>query len=110
VSDRRRPPRLLVKTLTVAFVTLALLLGVVFVVVTLTVRNQVRQAVLSNLESTQRLFATVETRRQHELRAQAALGAVRQGQRAPWRAVSSRAMYRPSPAPPVSRLRDASMR
>ena len=53
----RRPPRLLVKTLTVAFLTVALLLGVVFIVVTLTVRNQVRQAVASNLESTQRLFA-----------------------------------------------------
>ena len=59
------------KTLTVAFITVALLLGVVFVVVTLSVRNQVRQTVASNLESTQRLFAAVETRRQHELRAQA---------------------------------------
>jgi len=67
----RRPPRLLVKTLTVAFLTVALLLGVVFVVVIVTVRNQVRQAVASNLESTQRLFAAVETRRQRELRAQA---------------------------------------
>jgi putative nucleotidyltransferase with HDIG domain len=55
----------------VAFATVALLLGVVFVVVTISVRNQVRDAVASNLESTQRLFATVETRRQHELRAQA---------------------------------------
>ena len=42
-----------------------------FVVVTLSVRNQVRQTVASNLESTQRLFAAVETRRQHELRGQA---------------------------------------
>ena len=71
MTDRRPPPRLLVKTLTVTFVTVALLLGVVFVVVTVTVRSQVRQTVASNLESTQRLFATVETRRQHELRAQA---------------------------------------
>jgi putative nucleotidyltransferase with HDIG domain len=67
----RRPPRLLVKTLTVAFITVALLLGVVFVVVTFTVRNQVRQTVASNLESTQRLLAVVETRRQRELLAQA---------------------------------------
>ena len=59
MSDRR-PPRLLVKTLSVAFITLALLLGVVFVVITLTVRNQVRQTVASNLESTQRLFAAAE--------------------------------------------------
>jgi putative nucleotidyltransferase with HDIG domain len=71
VSDRRRPPRLLVKTLTVTFVTVALLLGVVFVVVAVSVRNQVRETVSSNLESTQRLFAAVETRRQRELRAQA---------------------------------------
>ena len=55
----------------VTFLTVALLLGVVFVVVTVSVRNQVRQTVASNLESTQRLFATVETRRQRELRAQA---------------------------------------
>jgi putative nucleotidyltransferase with HDIG domain len=67
----RQPPRLLVKTLTVAFVTVALLLSVVFVVITFTVRNQVRQTVASNLESTQRMFAAVETRRQHELRGQA---------------------------------------
>ena len=71
MSDARRPPRLLMKTLMVTFVTVALLLAVVFVVVTVSVRNQVRQTVASNLESTQRLFAAVETRRQRELRAQA---------------------------------------
>ena len=67
----RRPPRLLVKTLGVAFLTVAVLLTVVFIVVMLTVRNQVRQTVQSSLESTQRMFAAVETRRQHELRGQA---------------------------------------
>ena len=51
MSGRRTPPRLLVKTLTVAFVTVAVLLGVVFIVVTLSVRNQVRDAVVSSLES-----------------------------------------------------------
>jgi putative nucleotidyltransferase with HDIG domain len=71
VSGRGRPPRLLVKALAVSFVTAALMLGVVFVVVTLSVRTQVRQAVVSSLESTQRLFAVVETRRQRDLRAQA---------------------------------------
>jgi putative nucleotidyltransferase with HDIG domain len=69
--NTRRPPRLLVKALTVAFITVAVLLGVVFVVVTLSFRNQVRDTVARSLESTQRLFAAVETRRQHELRAQA---------------------------------------
>ncbi len=71
VTEPRRPPRLIVKALTVAFGTVAALLGVLFVVVTFSVRNQVRQTVASNLESTQRLFAAVETRRQHELRGQA---------------------------------------
>ena len=71
MTEPRRPPRLIVKALTVAFGTVAALLGVLFVVVTFSVRNQVRQTVATNLESTQRLFAAVETRRQHELRGQA---------------------------------------
>jgi putative nucleotidyltransferase with HDIG domain len=72
VTPSERPPRLLVKTtVAVTLVTVALLLLVVFVV-TLSVREQVRQAVIQNLESTQRLFAALETRRQREMRAQAA--------------------------------------
>jgi len=71
VNQPRHPPRLLVKAMTVAFGTVAVLLGLVFIVVTLSVRNQVRQTVASNLESTQRLFAAFETRRQHDLRGQA---------------------------------------
>jgi putative nucleotidyltransferase with HDIG domain len=67
-----RPPRLIVKTLAVTFVTVALLLVVVFVVVTVSVRAQVRRTVVGNLESSQRLFAALETRRQRELLAQAA--------------------------------------
>ena len=63
MSGRRPPPRLLVKTTAVAFGTVAVLLGVVFVVVTLSVRKQVRDTVAANLEATQRLFAAVETRR-----------------------------------------------
>jgi putative nucleotidyltransferase with HDIG domain len=68
----RRPPRLLVKTLAVTFITAALLLIVVFVVVMMTVRGQVRRTVADNLESSQRLFAAIESREQHEMRAQAA--------------------------------------
>jgi len=68
----RRPPRLLVRTLAVIFVTVALLLAAVFVVVTVTVRDQVRQAVTANLESGQRIFGAVERRRQRELQTQAA--------------------------------------
>ncbi len=67
-----QPPRLLVKTLAVTFLTVALLLVAVFVVVTVSVRDQVRQSVASSLESSQRLYGAVEKRRQRELQAQAA--------------------------------------
>jgi putative nucleotidyltransferase with HDIG domain len=68
----RQPPRLLAKTLAVIFVTVALLLGAVFIVVTVMVRDQVRQSVTANLESGQRIFSAVERRRQRELQTQAA--------------------------------------
>lgn len=71
MSDAR-PPRLLVRTLTVTFVTVALLLVAVFVVVTVSVRDQVRQAVSTNLEAGQRVFAAIEARRQRELSEQVA--------------------------------------
>ncbi len=69
----RHPPRLLVKTLAVSFATVALVLSIVFIVVTVSVRAQVRQAVATNLESSQRMFAALEARRQHELQAEAAI-------------------------------------
>jgi putative nucleotidyltransferase with HDIG domain len=72
VTNTKRPPRLLVRTMAVTFLTVAMLLVVVFVVVTLSVRTQVTGAVTANLESSQRMFAALETRRQRELRAQAA--------------------------------------
>jgi len=64
------PPRLLVKTMGVTFVTVAVILLVVRLVVTLNVRDQVWQSVGSNLESGQRIFAALEARRQRELKAQ----------------------------------------
>jgi putative nucleotidyltransferase with HDIG domain len=72
LSRNGHPPRLLVKTLAVTFITAALLLVVVFVVVTLRVREQVRDSVAANLYSSQRMFGALETRRQRELQAQAA--------------------------------------
>jgi len=72
VTSGRRPPRLLVKTLAVTFIAVALLLVAVFIVVWISVRNQVRDAVTANLAASQRIFAASETRRQRELRAQAA--------------------------------------
>jgi len=68
----RRPPRLLVKTIAVIFGAVAVLLAGVFIVVMLSVRDQVRQFVAASLESGQRIFAAVENRRQRELQAQAA--------------------------------------
>ncbi len=72
MTDRRRPPRLLVKTLAVTFATVALLLVGVFVLVTASVRDQVRQSVSTNLEAGQRVFAAIEARRQRELSEQVA--------------------------------------
>jgi len=67
-----QPPRLLVRTLAVILATVALLLVAVFVVVFVSVRDQVRQSVTSDLESSQRIYAAVESRRQRELQTQAA--------------------------------------
>jgi len=72
VSGGRRPPRLLVKTLAVTFATVAVLLIGVFVLVTASVRDQVRQSVSTNLEAGQRVFAAIEARRQRELGEQVA--------------------------------------
>jgi len=72
VRNRRRPPRLLVKTLAVTFATVAVLLIGVFVLVTASVRDQVRQSVSTNLEAGQRVFAAIEARRQRELSEQVA--------------------------------------
>jgi putative nucleotidyltransferase with HDIG domain len=70
-ASRRRPPSLVVKTLTIIFLTVFVLLVVVFVVVTVSVREQVRDSVVAGLESSQRMFAAFESRRQRELVAQA---------------------------------------
>jgi putative nucleotidyltransferase with HDIG domain len=72
MSGARVPPRLWTRTLAVTFTTFALLLVVVFLVVTINLRNQVRASVTAGLESSQRLFAALETRRQSDLRDQAA--------------------------------------
>ena len=69
-AERLSPPRLLVKTTAVIFLTVAIILIVVLVIVTVNVRNHVWQSVSSNLESGQRIFAALEARQQRELRAQ----------------------------------------
>ena len=54
------------------FLTVALVLGAVFGVLSLRVRDQVRQSVADNLASAQQVFTRVEARRQQELRASVA--------------------------------------
>jgi putative nucleotidyltransferase with HDIG domain len=68
----RTPPRLVVKTLGVTFVTTAVLLAVTFVIVIVSVGDRVRAGVAANLEASQRMFAAVESRERRQLRAQAA--------------------------------------
>ena len=62
----KRPPRLIARTLTMTFVTVAVILSLVFVVLTLEVRGRVRSAEISRLGLTERLFTTLEARRQQE--------------------------------------------
>ncbi len=68
----RRPPRLVVKALIVTFVSVAALLFLVFFFVRMSIRDEVRQTIAENLDSSRRTIATLERRRQHELRLQAA--------------------------------------
>jgi putative nucleotidyltransferase with HDIG domain len=71
MTDRRRPPRLLVKAVVVTFGTVAALLLLVFFFVRMSVRDQVRLTVTQNLDVSQRMLAALEERRLHELRTQA---------------------------------------
>ena len=70
--DGRKPPALLIKTLTVTFSLVTLLLLIVFAVAFYTVRFQIRNSVIQGLETTQRLFEAIESRRQVDLQRQAA--------------------------------------
>ena len=70
MTQAGRPPRLLVRTLAVTFVTVAVLLVMVFSVVWVSTRSQVRESVAANLSASQRVFAALETRRQREMLAQ----------------------------------------
>jgi len=71
MNGDRRPPRLLIRTLTVTFITVSVLLAMVFSVVWFSTRRQVRESVAANLSASQRVFSSLETRRQHEMLAQA---------------------------------------
>ncbi len=64
-----RAPRLVTRTLVSSFLTVALVLGAVFAMLSIRVREQVRQSVADNLASAQQVFQRVEARRQQDVRA-----------------------------------------
>ena len=64
-----RAPRLVTRVLVSSFLTVALVLAAVFAVLSVRVRDQVRQSVADNLASAQQVFERVEARRQQDLRA-----------------------------------------
>jgi len=66
-------PRLVTRALVTSFLTVALVLGAVFAVLSLRVRDQVRQSVADNLSSAQQVFTRVEARRQQDMRASVAI-------------------------------------
>ena len=68
-GTRRTPPRLVTRALVASFLTVALVLGAVFGVLSVTVRDRVRQTVADNLASAQQVFTGVEARRQREMHA-----------------------------------------
>jgi putative nucleotidyltransferase with HDIG domain len=66
-AGRRPPPRLLSRTLTVTFATVALILGAVFLVLTLDLRRRARNEVADGLEGSRRAVEVVDMRRAAEL-------------------------------------------
>jgi putative nucleotidyltransferase with HDIG domain len=60
------PPRLVTRTLTVTFITVAIILSVVFMVLTLDARDRVRTAETEQLRVAEQVFTTLEKRRQQE--------------------------------------------
>jgi len=62
----RRPPRLIARTLAVTFVTVAVILSVVFTVLTVDVRERVRTSETDKLRVAERVFSALEDRRQQE--------------------------------------------
>src|SRR5688572_19348256 len=65
-AKRALPPRLVTRVLATASLTVALLLGSVFILVSLETRTRVRESVAANLDAGQELFARTETRLEAE--------------------------------------------
>ena len=62
----KQPPRLVARALLASFLTVALILAAVFVLISLDVRQRVRQSVVDNLDGGQQVYVVVERRRQHD--------------------------------------------
>jgi putative nucleotidyltransferase with HDIG domain len=62
-------PRFVTRALVLSFLTVGLVLGAVFTVLSVGVRDQVRRSVADNLATAQQVFIRVEARRQQDLRA-----------------------------------------
>ena len=62
----RRPPRLVARTLTVTFITVAIILSVVFTVLTVDARDRARAAEIGKLSVAERVFTALEARRQQQ--------------------------------------------
>jgi putative nucleotidyltransferase with HDIG domain len=62
----RTPPRLVARTLMVTFITVAVILTVVFIVITLDVRDRVRAAEIDKLKVSEKVFTALEAKRQQD--------------------------------------------
>jgi putative nucleotidyltransferase with HDIG domain len=62
----RNPPRLVARTLAVTFITVSIILAVVFIVLTVDVRDRVRTAETEKLRVAEQVFAAVEARREQD--------------------------------------------
>ena len=62
----KAPPRLVARTLAVTFVTVAIILSLVFLALTLNVRDRVRAAETEKLQLSEQMFTALEARRQRE--------------------------------------------
>ena len=60
------PPRLVARTLAVTFITVSVILAVVFIVLTVNVRDRVRTAETEKLRVAEQVFAAVEARREQD--------------------------------------------
>ena len=63
----RRPPRLVVRALVASFGTVAVILVAVFALISLDVRQRVRQSVIANLDAGQQAAARIQLERQRDL-------------------------------------------